>query len=105
MTDLTYSDVQAKIHRMDPNLSEDDEVFDVACLLLSSTIVGPNKRRLRSFTGLSREFIDRTGHLLRRNGVWRAGKVYGDWDDEDTGGIAFWTDVCIGAGLMERSRS
>jgi hypothetical protein len=34
--------------------------------------------------------------------VWEKGRVCGDWDDEKTGSIAFWLDVTVALGWVER---
>jgi hypothetical protein len=102
--DLSW--VKKEVHRLDPSLKEDDESFKIAVILMSSVIIGANIKRLAIFTHYSRNYIAKIGVYFRKNEVWKNGKVCaGEWFEKDSGGIAFWMDVAVGQGYLERSLS
>jgi hypothetical protein len=102
-TDL-LARVGAILKKMDPNLKPNDEGYKAAAVLLASVNVGPDQERIAKALGYPRSLVSRFSSNLRKCGVWRNGKVYADWDDPETGGCAFWLDVCVALGLLERSR-
>jgi hypothetical protein len=100
---LTRKFIIEEVKRMDPVLTETDEAFTAAVVLLSSIAVGPNIKRLAKFTQYPRKVIKPFSENLRRNGVWVGGRIYADdWGDEETGGVAFWMDVSVALGFIER---
>lgn len=55
-------------------------------------------------TGVPSRHGQRIAERLRANRVWWRGKVcHSGWTDPKTGGIAFWMDALVGAGLMKRA--
>ena len=55
-------------------------------------------------TGVPSRQGQRIAERLRANRIWWRGKVYhGGWTDPKSGGIAFWMDALVGAGLMKRA--
>lgn len=99
---LTLKQIKRGIHKMDKALREDDDSFKVATILLAGLQVSPKDKEVSEFTGLPLNFVRAVGKRLRANGVWNGGKTYADWFDDKNGGIAFWMDVCVGQGLIER---
>jgi hypothetical protein len=93
------------VHEMDPSLSEDDESFKVAMVLLASGHHdgGPNGQRLAKFTGFPLPLVSVWGRRFRENGIWDGSKVVANWDDPEVGSIEFWMDVACGQGLVERA--
>ena len=76
--------------------------FNAACVLLASAIIGPNANRIARFLELKRDEVRTFGKRLRANEIWKGRKVYGDWFDEQYGGINFCLDINIALGLMEK---
>lgn len=102
MAAMTREQLVAEVKRMDPALSEDSSTFTVALILLASAVVGPNVVRISKLLGVPRSVVAHYSATLRRNRVWVRGKIRCNWHDEETGGAAFWIDVCVAEGLMER---
>lgn len=103
MTEYSFEEVRETIKELDPKLDETDDSFSTATLLLSSALIGTDEDALRKFTGLSSEFIQPRAERLRESGIWEPeGMVYCDWEDEVSGNVSFWLDVCIAEGLVER---
>lgn len=104
---LTRAYLIKEIRRLDSSYKtvepKDDEGFKTALILLASIVVGPNIKRLATYTGLSRWDVSKRSRNLRHNRVWVRGRVHGDWFDKKHGGVAFWADVCVADGLMNRA--
>lgn len=103
MSDTTLAEVEQALAEMDPNLDKSDETYKVALAMLSAAVVGPSDTAICEFTGVSPEWWLPYADNLRKNGVFTAeGRVAANWMDPETGGIAFWIDVNVAQGLMER---
>lgn len=100
--DKALRQVIKEVKALDSNLKEEDETFKVAVIVMSSCIVGPNIQRLSKFTKYPRHYIAPLAKRLRKNGVWVKGKIRCEWFEEEAGGIAFWLDVGVAQGLIER---
>lgn len=92
------------INELDPKLPEADPTYKAALVLLASIHIGPNARRIASFTHLPREECEEIGRRLRKGGIWRGSKIYGEWDDPKGGGIAFLLDAMVGSGMLNRAK-
>lgn len=92
--------IKTEIHRLDPSLDEDDPSFKIAVILLMSLHVGPNIKRLAKFVKSPRSFVAEVSRLARKNKIWKGGKIYCDWGNKKTGGIAFWLDVAVCQGWL-----
>ena len=99
---LTIQEAEDVVREMDPNVREED--VQVGGLLIASAVIGNDEQALAVFTGYEPDFIATCGRRLRDNGVWVGDELCVDWWDEETGGVAFWMDVCIAQGLMRRAR-
>ncbi len=93
-----------EVHRLDPKLSKEDDAFKCAVVLLTAALAtGPNVNKVSQFCGYPRTLVRRFASNLRASQVW--GHKYicsSDWNDKKSGGIAFWLDVSIGLGFIER---
>jgi hypothetical protein len=104
---LTPEEVKALAHDLDPKLSEEDVAFQVAVILLAvGTGYLPTLRQLAPLVSLSRprirEIIARIreqGILVREDGEW---KMACNWMDAENGNVAFWMDVNVALGLVNR---
>lgn len=94
---VTGLDVQEEAVRLDPGAPLDDEGFLAVCVLLSSAVVGACADRVARHLGEPRGPVRAIGRRLRRNGVWRGGRVCSDWS-----GGGLWVDAGIGIGWFER---
>ena len=83
-------------------LAETEPGFDAGLVLLGSAVVGPNVKRISSWAGIPRDIVALYGKRLRDNGIWVGSKIHAEWFDEKTGGIAFFCDVNVALGHMER---
>ena len=99
---MNLQEIQHEVRRMDPKVS--GESFKAAVVLLAALVVGPSAPQVSAFTGypigLCREFSAR----LRESGVWKDGKTHCEWFDDKCGGTAFWLDVAVAQGFVERAK-
>lgn len=96
---------EKQVREMDPNLSMTDTAAYCAAMLLCAAEFGADTEDVLGRTGVPTE----TGYViadrLRDQGVWDGNKtLHSGWDDPETGGVAFWMDVCTGTGLVERAK-
>ena len=98
----TIKDVKKEVKRLDTELKDNDKGFRVAVLLISSLVCGNQIKELVKFTGYSEYFIKETSKNLRKNGIWEGKKIAAhEWFEKD-GAIAFWCDVNVGLGYLEK---
>lgn len=103
-TKMTLEKVKAEVRKMDPNLDSESSSFRAAVVLLAGLVVGANADSIAEFTGYSRAEVRKFGSNLRECGVWRGSKTACGWDDPESGGVAFWMDVCVAEGTLRRSK-
>lgn len=102
MTEIT--EIKAQVAKFNGTPFDDDDINDqAAATLLSILEVGDKIRTLAGFTGFPQRTISDFVHRLRNNGVLKGGKVYANWADPETGGIAFGCDVLVASGRMRRA--
>lgn len=96
--------IRSAVKASDSNVNESDDSFKTAVILMASAYLGPCIRLMMRLTGYPRIFIVRRYNRFLENGIWdvKNRKVHGDWFGKD-GGTAFWMDVMVGEGLMERT--
>jgi hypothetical protein len=101
---MTIQKIRKEVKRMDSKLEVDQDEYVAAVVCLSALHVGTSSiRKLAEFTGYAVPRISPMVHSLRSNGVFRRdGKVACAWFEKD-GQIAFWMDVCIALGWMQRA--
>lgn len=97
------AELKAEALRVDPDLDLESEDYQATLTLLASTRVGPNIRKIVSVTGLPTRVVSFFAANLKKNGVWKNGRIYADWGDEKNGGIAFGLDCLVARGLMDRA--
>lgn len=100
---FSFRRVKQEIRRLDPDVKSNDPAWKVAAILLSSLAVGTNADRIARFASLPYRFVREVARRLRANGVWEGRLLCVDWFEDGGGGIAFWCDVNVGLGYMERS--
>jgi hypothetical protein len=96
--------LRKELKRMDPNLSESDESFKVALVLLAGAHVGISADKIAKRTGLSRVDTRKLVVQAKKAGIFSNGKIHhGGWFDKRAGGTAFWLDVACVRGWLKRS--
>jgi hypothetical protein len=100
---FSFRRVKQEIRRLDSEVKPGDLAWKVAAILLSSLAVGPNADRIARFASLPYRFVREVARRLRANGVWEGRLLCVDWFEEKSGGVAFWLDVNVGLGYMERA--
>jgi hypothetical protein len=92
------------VRRLDANLALTSHDAYCAAMLICSSKCGAKMRQILTRTKVPKLAAKKIERRLRDNGVWRGEKVFhSGWDDKETGGIAFWMDVCVGTGMMNRA--
>lgn len=94
-----------ELRKADPKLKPDDEGYKAAAVLLASLEIGPNPIEIGKALGYPRSLLSKFNYHLRRNGIWKQGKVRANWDDPEEGMINFWLSCLVAQGLMEKARS
>lgn len=102
---MNLAEMKQALHEMDQNLSEQDEVFGAGLVLLAAVDTGQTSvAPLQTTTGLPVNTVRKFVRNLKANGIFKDGKIYhSGWDDEESGGIAFWLDAAVAVGLVRRS--
>ena len=100
---VTIQQLRKEVKRLDPNLSEEDEGFSAALVLLAAGNVGTSWRKIADFTCLDPHLVKLFVSRLQRNKVFTHGKINCEWFDRENGDISFWMDVCVAQGLMNRA--
>jgi len=105
---MDREEIREMVHELDPKLDEKDDSFLSAMVLLSALEVGTDTDKIADFLSVPREdIVDRVMRLYD-NGVFSDdaehpdGVVRCEWMKEETGGIAFWLDVAVAEGFVER---
>ncbi len=98
--DLPY--LISEVKRLDPKLNEGSEDFSTALMLLAALVLGTNEKMISRFTGLPLYFIRPRADRLRKNKIWIGNKTFCDWFKKGYGGIAFWIDVLVAQGMLNR---
>ena len=102
--EMTFKEVEKILLKEDPNIRGDSENFDAARFLLSSAFCGTGSKALQKFTGWSASEVNFWKGRAKRAGLFENGKVTGaEWQNEKTGGIAFWCDVLVLRGMLKRA--
>lgn len=99
---MTLEEIKDELRKMDPDFDPDSDTGRAQIVLISALEVGPNQRKIAKFTGLSLPIVAKFAHNLKKNGVWKNGKVYADWFEEN-GGISFNLDTCVALGWLDRT--
>ena len=102
-TKMKIEKIRKEVKNMDPNLDARTMAFKAAVCLLSGLQVGTNPSAIAEFTGFPLKTVQGFAEHLVKSGVWNDGKTYCNWFDEEHGGIAFWCDVAVAQGYLQRT--
>lgn len=108
--EVTPENIHESLKEVDPDLVEDNETGKAAKVLFAAALVGADIKRVAKSSGLSRRDVSRIVERLRKNGIWKNGRIYhsgwfDDTSEDGAGNVAFFLDVMCGAGLIERSNT
>jgi len=107
MAKVTKETIEEQIQHLDPKLEKTDEAYRVASIMLLALQVGANSDKIAKFLKLDKGAIGtlKTKYEpnLRKSKIWNGEKTSCEWFEKD-GGIAFWCDVSVAMGLLERSQ-
>ena len=76
---------------------------EVALILLTSAIVGPNVSGVRRVLGDPKKILNGVAERALKNGIWKKGKVMADWPSKKSGVIALLLDVAVCLGYLDRA--
>lgn len=103
---MTIAKIQKEVRNMDPQLSGTDPAFHAAVVMMSALEIGQDVRKLARFTHVPLPTIREIAARLRAQGLWKNGTTYhSGWDDPESGGVAFWLDVSIALGYLQRTQA
>jgi hypothetical protein len=87
----------------DPATAEESQVFQLACFLAASSVVGPDSGRIAAMLGIPTNLAIGWARNLCANGVWQEGKVCDeDWFSAEHGDFSFVSDTLVAEGIVER---
>jgi hypothetical protein len=95
----------ARIRRYNADVEPHSDRFRAAILLLAALEIGHNVDALARFTRLDRAFVAKCARRLIDNGVWSGGRTVADWTADDEASGAFWNDVAVAEGKLNRRAS
>jgi len=94
--------IEAEVKKLDPKLKKSEEAFKVAAILLSGLQVGANTRAIAKFLDIDETNVKKYEKPLRKNGIWEGKKTICNWFDKESGGLAFWCDVNVALGKLQK---
>lgn len=95
--------IENEVKNLDKNLLQTDEAFRVACILLTSTQVGTDTKKIAEFLHYDESIVKKYEKNLRQNKVWVKDQVAGsEWFEKPSGSIAFWLDVSVAIGYIKK---
>lgn len=103
MSDMTLEQIKKEVHKLDPKCEVNSHAYKAAVCLLASLQVGPNAKKVAEFTGYHLTTVRDFAGNLRDSGVWKKGKIHCEWFDKKSGSTAFWLDVAVAQGLVQRA--
>jgi hypothetical protein len=93
--------VQSVVEKNDPNNVHQD--FQLQCFVLASALVGPDTKRISTMLEIPASLAAFWEANLRRNGIWKHGRVLCDrWFNDGFGVVSFLCDTLAVEGLFER---
>lgn len=96
---------EAIVRSMDQNCDPSSEAGMAAAVMLAALKVGATNRAVSAECGVPIAKVSKFGRRLRKGGVWLPNKSTScNWMDPETGGIAFWCDVGVATGMLQRER-
>jgi mannose/fructose/N-acetylgalactosamine-specific phosphotransferase system component IIB len=104
MKQLTKEQIIAEVKKLDPKLTEKDEAFKIATILLTALQTGADTKKISKFLNIPEKELKTYEKHLRESGVWTKDKTIADWFGKD-GGISFWMDVAIAQGYITRVKA
>ena len=95
--------VKQTFRELDPIAPDESASFRLTCFMLASSLVGPDEKRIANMLALPSNLTEQWAENLRRNGIWKGGKVCDErWFDEKSGLVGFFLDSLVAEGLIDR---
>lgn len=102
MKSITKEEINKILKDLDKKLTEKDEGYLPAQILLASAFVGTSKTKITKILNYPIGILEPYVKNIKRGGIWKNNKVHCNWLDEKHGGIAFWSDVLVAQGYLNR---
>jgi hypothetical protein len=99
---ITKDVIRQTVKNLDPEIEETDEEFTVGIILLAALHTGANVKKIAGFLELPVEEVRKYEKALRKNKIWVGRKTHQEWSGELRGSIAFWLDVMVAMGRVEK---
>ncbi len=101
----TVHELILQVQRMDKSLRDKDKTPErQAAVILLGAALGTFKQNVEDIiakSGFNRDHVRAVVKNAKINGIWKKGKTFADWQDEN-GTIAFWCDVAVCMGWLQR---
>lgn len=98
---ITLKMIEKEIKKV-AKITPSDTSYNTYLFLLSSSIVGPNIRKIRKFSGLPLADVQRFSKLARKSKIFVGNKLAVEWFEKN-GGIALTCDAMVLDGLLKRA--
>jgi hypothetical protein len=89
---------------IDPKMDQMDDGWQAAMFLLASLSVGCDAQEIADALEFDPAWCGAMAERARSQGIWKDGEVasYAEWQSEEDGGIAFFMDVNVLSGDINR---
>lgn len=104
---MTLNKIKNIIKSLDPKIKESDEGYKCAIVLLACTETPHRIKDIVEFTKIEKPLVEKYMRNFRANKlITSSGKInHSGWFDEETGALAFYCDVNIGLGYLQRDET
>lgn len=104
---MTLNKIKNIIKSLDPEIKENDEAYKCALVLLACVEKPHRIKDIVEFTNVEKQLVAKYLRNFRANKlITGTGRInHGGWFDEETGGLAFYCDVNVGLGYLQRDES
>ena len=103
----TVHELEKEVCRMDPGMRGKDHKDErQASVILLGAALGTllhNVEDIIAKTGYSRDLVRKVVKNAKLNHIWCSGKTHCEWFDKESGGVAFFCDVAVCLGWLQRS--
>lgn len=102
---MTRKKIMRIVRSMDKKIDVTSEEFWIACILLDAALLGANSKLIAKDLELPLKFVESYETRLRESKTWVGSKTHCEWLDKENGGIAFWCDVLVAQGLIQKAKA
>lgn len=94
--------IEKEIKNRFPSLDINTEQFKIATILIASVSIGADRKRIAKLLEITEKDILKYEKNLRKNKIWVGKKVNSHSWTKKKGIIAFWMDISIGLGILNK---